>query len=75
MKDWTQEGTVSPYLMKPLRSHAEAQADIRRHDDAIAEARRCAGPRGEVVVAGSVFVLAEVRARILGLATDPPLGL
>lgn len=38
MKDWTQEGTVSPYLMKPLRSHAEAQADIRRHDDAIAEA-------------------------------------
>ena len=44
-------------------------------EDAIAEARRCAGPRGEVVVAGSVFVLAEVRARILGITTDPPLGL
>jgi len=49
-------------------AHGEATRSI---DDALARARRAAGAAGEVVVAGSVFVVAEARARVLGLRTDP----
>ncbi|MCS6798573.1 MAG: bifunctional folylpolyglutamate synthase/dihydrofolate synthase [Myxococcota bacterium] len=34
-------------------------------------ARRMAGPSGEVVVAGSIFTLAEARAALLGLPASP----
>lgn len=44
-------------------------------DDALEQAYRRAGPAGRVVVAGSIFVLAHVRARLLGLVSDPPIGL
>lgn len=39
--------------------------------DALRRARRSAGPRGLVVVAGSIFLVAEARARILKVPTDP----
>jgi dihydrofolate synthase / folylpolyglutamate synthase len=39
--------------------------------DALARAKRAVGPSGEVVIAGSVFVVAEARARVLGLRSDP----
>ncbi len=37
----------------------------------IAEARRLAGSTGLVVVAGSIFLAAEVRAALLGERVDP----
>jgi hypothetical protein len=39
--------------------------------DALARARRAARPGGEVIVAGSIFLVAEARARVLGLRADP----
>jgi dihydrofolate synthase/folylpolyglutamate synthase len=39
--------------------------------DALARARRSAGEHGEVVVAGSIFLIGEVRARLLGRRRDP----
>lgn len=44
-------------------------------DAGLARAVALAGPNGRVVVAGSIFVLAHVRAVVLGLASDPPIGL
>jgi len=44
-------------------------------EDAVKEAKALAGSEGEIIVAGSIFVLSEVRALVLGLETDPPLGL
>ncbi len=41
--------------------------------DALARARRRAGPEGLVVVAGSIFLMAEARARLRGVPTEPPL--
>jgi dihydrofolate synthase / folylpolyglutamate synthase len=41
--------------------------------DALARARRAAGPGGEVVVCGSIFLVAEARAQVLGLRSDPPI--
>jgi dihydrofolate synthase/folylpolyglutamate synthase len=42
--------------------------------DALYRARRAAGDDGEVVVAGSIFLVAEARAELLNAKTDPPLG-
>jgi folylpolyglutamate synthase/dihydropteroate synthase len=42
---------------------------------AVTLARRLAGPRGLVVVAGSIFVVAAARAARLGLRTDPPIAM
>jgi hypothetical protein len=39
--------------------------------DALSRARRSAGDQGEVVVAGSIFVAADARARVLGVRADP----
>lgn len=39
--------------------------------DALARARRAAGEHGEVVVAGSIFLVADARARVTGARTDP----
>ncbi|HMI92173.1 MAG TPA: cyanophycin synthetase, partial [Polyangiales bacterium] len=41
--------------------------------DALALARRAAGPRGEIIVAGSIYLVAAARARVLGLRSDPPI--
>lgn len=42
---------------------------------AMVRARALAGPRGLVVVAGSLFLMAEVRARLLRVAVDPPIAM
>lgn len=52
--------------------NGEVAADV---EQAIARARALAGERGLVVVAGSLFLMAEVRARLLGVATDPPIAM
>ncbi len=57
-------------------SHAAGTLAPRTHVvddslDAIAEARRLAGSTGLVVVAGSIFLAAEVRASLLGERFDP----
>jgi dihydrofolate synthase/folylpolyglutamate synthase len=41
--------------------------------DALARAKRSAGPHGLVVVAGSIFLLAEARALVKNIRTDPPI--
>jgi dihydrofolate synthase/folylpolyglutamate synthase len=41
--------------------------------DAVARAKRAAGPNGLVVVAGSIFLLAEIRAQVKNAPTDPPI--
>lgn len=41
--------------------------------DAVARAKRAAGPDGLVIVAGSIFLLAEARALVKDLRTDPPI--
>jgi len=43
--------------------------------DAVARAKRAAGPNGLVVVAGSIFLLAEIRALVKNVPTDPPIAL
>jgi dihydrofolate synthase/folylpolyglutamate synthase len=39
---------------------------------ALAAAREAAGPGGVVVVAGSLYLLADLRARVAAGAGDPP---
>jgi dihydrofolate synthase/folylpolyglutamate synthase len=39
--------------------------------DALRRAKRSAGRSGLVVVAGSIFLVAEARAKLLGVSTDP----
>jgi dihydrofolate synthase/folylpolyglutamate synthase len=39
------------------------------------EARRLVGPDGLVVVAGSIFLVGEARAHLLGLPSDPAVAL
>ncbi len=41
--------------------------------DALSRARRAAGPDGCVLVTGSIFLMAEVRAMLLGVRADPPI--
>jgi len=43
--------------------------------DAVARAKRAAGPSGLVVVAGSIFLVSEVRALVKNVRTDPPIPL
>lgn len=40
---------------------------------ALARAHKQAGARGEIVVAGSIFLVAEARAMLLGVRSDPPI--
>jgi dihydrofolate synthase/folylpolyglutamate synthase len=42
---------------------------------AFRQAKRLAGKRGLVVVAGSIFVMATVRAHLLGKKSDPPIAM
>lgn len=46
-------------------------ARSRNVTDALRQARHAAGASGEIIVAGSIFLLAEVRAELLGLRSDP----
>jgi dihydrofolate synthase / folylpolyglutamate synthase len=49
-------------------------AEVAAHDEvpeALATARRLAGPGGLVVVCGSMFLVGTLRARLLGEAVDP----
>ncbi|MFO0692083.1 MAG: folylpolyglutamate synthase/dihydrofolate synthase family protein [Polyangiales bacterium] len=50
----------------------EVAADV---STGLARAKSLAGPGGLVVVAGSIFVVAAVRAEVLGLRSDPPIGM
>jgi dihydrofolate synthase/folylpolyglutamate synthase len=43
--------------------------------DAVTRAKRAAGPDGLVVVAGSIFLVAEVRALVKNVRTDPPIAM
>lgn len=43
--------------------------------DAIARARRAAGPDGLVVAAGSIFLVSQVRAQVKHVRTDPPIAM
>lgn len=61
----------SPAALARIRA-GEACASI---DEGLERARALAGPHGRVVVAGSIFVLAHVRAAALGIESDPPIGL
>jgi folylpolyglutamate synthase/dihydropteroate synthase len=43
--------------------------------DAVARAKRAAGPDGLVVAAGSIFLVSEVRAVVKNVRTDPPIAM
>ncbi|HRG98680.1 MAG TPA: bifunctional folylpolyglutamate synthase/dihydrofolate synthase, partial [Polyangiaceae bacterium] len=43
--------------------------------EALRAAREAVGPRGVVLVCGSVSLVGEARARLLGEAMDPPVGM
>ena len=43
--------------------------------DAVSRAKRAAGSDGLVVVAGSIFLLAEVRGLVKNVRTDPPIAM
>jgi len=43
--------------------------------DAVARAKRAAGPDGLVVVAGSIFLVSEVRAVVKNVRSDPPIAM
>lgn len=72
-----------PPTATPQRPAAPAEALAERHqgrafpavDDAIREARALAGPQGIVLCAGSLYLVGDVRARLLGLACDPPIAM
>lgn len=48
---------------------------IERVPGALARARKLAGRRGLVIACGSIFLMAEVRARVLGVRADPTIAL
>jgi dihydrofolate synthase/folylpolyglutamate synthase len=53
------------------RPRAAVTRAVEDPEAALAEARRLAGPGGLVVVAGSIFLVGELRARLLGEPVDP----
>ena len=66
--------------LQPRIERAAPTADLQRvlpgfaacdAADALRRARRAAGSGGLVVVAGSIFLVAELRARVLHLPSDP----
>ncbi|HKU43636.1 MAG TPA: bifunctional folylpolyglutamate synthase/dihydrofolate synthase, partial [Polyangiales bacterium] len=51
---------------------AVVPGQVAKHvGQALQRARKAAGPRGLVVVAGSIFLVAEARAKLLRVPTDP----
>ena len=71
------------YAAPVMRRAAEADAFAalrpgsvaRSVRDGLARARRMAGPEGLVVVVGSIFLVQEVRAAVLGIRSDPPIAM
>jgi dihydrofolate synthase / folylpolyglutamate synthase len=65
----------------PRAESAEVLADryggeaIERVPAALARARKLAGKRGLIIACGSIFLMAEVRARVLGVRADPSIAL
>jgi len=61
--------------------HPERLARIREGTvarsvrDAVARAKRAAGPDGLVVTAGSIFLVSEARALVKNVRTDPPIAM
>jgi len=55
-----------------LRHAGETAPDVA---SAMKRARSLAGPRGVVVVAGSLYLVGEARALLLGLPRDPPVAM
>jgi dihydrofolate synthase/folylpolyglutamate synthase len=89
-KDWrSMIALLAPHVeaivcAAPALSRAVAPETIARASggvaaasphEAIAIARALASPDGEVVVAGSIYLMAEVRAELLGLPREPPIAL
>ena len=62
---------ADPMDLAELR-HGRVAESVREGLDM---ARDTAGPEGEVVVAGSIFLVAEARALLLGLPAEPPVGM
>lgn len=65
-----------PPEMRRAASYSELNRVVgglraRGAGDALYRARRAAGPDGMVVVAGSIFLVQDVRARLLGVRSDP----
>jgi len=54
------------------RHPGQTARDVR---DALARARAIASPHGLVLVTGSLYLVGQARAKILGLAQDPPVAL
>ena len=42
---------------------------------ALRQAQRLAGNRGLVIAAGSIFLMAAVLAKLLGMKSDPPIAM
>jgi dihydrofolate synthase/folylpolyglutamate synthase len=61
------ERATAPARLAELRPGTVARS-VR---DGLARAQRAAGPDGLVVVAGSIFLVSEVRALVKGVRTDP----
>lgn len=66
----------SPPAIRRAATHTQLREHVRGERargvaDALSRARRAAGAEGEVVIAGSIFLVAEARARVLGLRSDP----
>lgn len=62
---------VDPYEMSAVFSGEVAEGV----PDALARARQLVGPRGLVVVTGSIFLVGAARAALLNLPTDPAIDL
>ncbi len=56
-------------------SNIQKGAVARSVRDGLTRAKRAAGPDGLVVVAGSIFLVAEARGLIKGVRTDPPIAM
>jgi dihydrofolate synthase / folylpolyglutamate synthase len=67
---------ATPRSERPERLAKIREGTVARSvRDAVLRAKRAAGPEGLVVVAGSIFLLSEVRALVKNLRTDPPIAL
>jgi folylpolyglutamate synthase/dihydropteroate synthase len=66
----TSRSLPAEWLAKRYRGDA-----VEDPETALELARKRAGKRGLVVACGSIFVMAAVRAAVLGVRSDPPIAL
>jgi len=71
---YTRPNTPRAAEPEALAAHAPGEC-VRDVAAALARAQRLAGKGGEVVVAGSIYLLAEARALVLGVRTEPPIAM